>query len=63
MTRVLFGTEIEVSPMAAIKGIYVQNGNPNCKAELIASLIMKSGIYKFKTLEATDQKASLLTLT
>lgn len=55
--RIIFGWELGISPMTAIRTIYSVNGTPTCSGEAMLSLIRRSGLAKEIAISGDDEKA------
>lgn len=59
---VVAGAELGISPLVAIREIYLVNGKPSCSSLLKLALVMRSGLMeKWEELKSTDQEAAFLT--
>lgn len=48
IVKILAGAEIGIGPLAAISGVYIQNGKPTYSANIIAAAIKKSKRYDYR---------------
>lgn len=54
LTKILAGKEMGIPPFAAMKGIYVINGNTSLSGHLMAVGIKRSGKYDYRVREKTE---------
>jgi hypothetical protein len=59
ITVMMQGIELGLQPMAALNNIYIVNGRPSLKAQLMAALIIRAGHPPVETLESTDKIAKV----
>lgn len=59
VTKILAGRELGIQPMAAMTGIYVVKGRVTLSANLLASLVKRSGRYDYRVVKLTDQECEL----
>lgn len=56
ITVMLQGVELGLQPMAAINNIYIVNGRPSLKAQLMAAIIVKAGHPPVKTIKSDSKE-------
>lgn len=54
VAKVVAGMEFGIGPMASIRGIHMIKGKPNLSADLLATLIKRSGRYDFRSKVGAD---------
>jgi hypothetical protein len=59
VVKVMFGRELDVSPMAAMTGIFVIEGKVTIGANLLAALVKKHPRYDYRVLTATNEVAEI----
>ena len=59
IVQILAGQEMGFSPLVSITKIYVIKGKISLSAELIASMIKRSGEYDYEVTEHTNKKCSI----
>lgn len=57
--KVQLGRDLGVSPTAALRHVYVQDGKVGLQAELMAAKIRESGRYDYEIVECTEQRCEL----
>lgn len=55
-----YGWELGISPMAALRTIYIVNGVPTCSGEMMLALIRKSGLAKEINISGDAEKALVI---
>jgi hypothetical protein len=55
VVKVLAGRELGVPPVAAMTGVYIIQGKPTLSANLMASIIKRSGKYNYRVLQMDAQ--------
>jgi hypothetical protein len=59
IVKILAGAELDFGPVASMNGIYIINGRTTLSANLVAAAIQRSGRYKYRVIEQTDQLCTL----
>jgi hypothetical protein len=59
ITVMLQGVELGLQPMAAINNIYIVNGRPSLKAQLMAAIIVKAGHPPVKTIKSDNKECTV----
>lgn len=59
VVKILYGQELGIGPIAAMRSVYMSNGKPCLDAGLIASLIERSGKYAYTMLRLDDDGCEL----
>lgn len=59
IVQILAGQEMGFSPLVSMTKIYVIKGKISVSAELMASMIKRSGEYDYKVIDHTDKKCSV----
>lgn len=59
IVKVLAGRELGIGPISAMTGIYIVKGRVTMSANLMASLIKRSGRYTYAVLTMTDERVEL----
>lgn len=59
IVKVLAGKELGIGPIAAMTGIYIVKGRVTMSANLMASLIKRSGRYTYAVLTMTDERVEI----
>lgn len=59
VVKVLAGRELGIGPIAAMTGIYIVKGRVTMSANLMASLIKRSGRYTYAVLTMTDERVEI----
>jgi hypothetical protein len=54
IVKILRGAELEIGPIASMDGVYIIEGKTSLNATLMASLIQRSGRYRYKVVEHDD---------
>lgn len=57
--KIMAGMELGIPPVAAVRGVYVLDGNTCLSSGLLAALIKQHPRYDYKVVEATDERAEL----
>ena len=60
IVKLQYGAEFGLPPIAAMLNIYVVDGKPSMGAQLIAALIKRSGVYRYRVSEWDEKKCSIL---
>lgn len=60
VAKILYGREIGIGPMAAMMGVHIIEGKPAPSAGLIASLVQRSGRYRYDIEESSNTACTLL---
>lgn len=55
IVKILYGREVGFGPIASVMGVYIVNGRPSLAAQLIASAVQRSGLYRYRVREWTDK--------
>jgi hypothetical protein len=56
---IMYGYELGISPMAALRTIYSVNGVPTCSGEAMLALIRKSGLAEKISMESDEKQAKV----
>lgn len=59
VVKIVAGEELGFGPMTAMAGIHIIEGKPALSANLIGTLVKRSGSYNFRVVEISDQEAEL----
>ena len=59
VVKVLAGQELGITPVAAMRGIHVFDGNIMLYAGLLTSLIERSPLHRIRVLESTDKRCEI----
>ena len=54
----VYGAELRLPPMTALRGIFIIEGTPTCSAKLMRALILRAG-HRLEIREATPERAVL----
>ena len=57
--KILAGAELGISPVAAMRGVYVFDGNTTLNASLVGALIKRSGRYDYEVVKVTGKGAAI----
>jgi hypothetical protein len=55
IVKVLYGSELGFGPISSMTGIYIVEGKLSMSAQLIASVVQKSGVFSYRVREWTDE--------
>ncbi len=58
--KIMAGLELGLTPLYSMQNFYLVNGRVGTTAQLVASLVKKSGKYDFRTVDWTDQACSIM---
>ena len=53
VTKIAWGAELGMTPMAALKNVIVIKGNPTLSAAAVGDLVMRSGVVTYRVMEST----------
>lgn len=59
VVKIVAGEELGFGPMTAMAGIHIIEGKPALSANLIGTLVKRSGAYNFRVVDISDQRAEL----
>jgi hypothetical protein len=59
IVKILAGAELDFGPVASMNGIYIVKGRISLAANLVAAAIQRSGRYRYRVLEHTDQTCTI----
>jgi hypothetical protein len=59
IVKILAGAELDFGPVASMNGIYIINGRTTMAANLVAAAIQRSGRYRYRVVEHTDQVCTI----
>lgn len=59
LVKVLAGREYGFSPIASLTGVHIIEGKPSLGANLIASMIKRSGKYDYKLIECSRERCEI----
>jgi len=59
VVKILYGQELGIGPIAAMRSVYIVNGKPSLDAGLISSLIKRSGRYDYRVAKLDDEGCEL----
>lgn len=59
VVKILYGQELGIGPIAAMRSVYIVNGKPSLDAGLISSLIKRSGRYDYRVVKHDDEGCEL----
>ena len=57
--KIVAGAELGIPPFAAMSGIHIIRGKPSLSANLLASLVRRTGIYDFDVVELNNEMCRL----
>lgn len=60
VTKILYGREMGFTPIVSIMGIYIIEGKPSLSANLLATLVKRSGKYDYRVKENTASRCAIL---
>jgi len=59
VVKVLYGQELGIPPVSAMMGIHIIEGKPAPSANLLATIVKKSGVYNYRVREHSDTAAEV----
>lgn len=59
VAKIMYGAELGITPAAAMQGVYFFEGKLTIGGTLLGALVRKSGLYKYKVIESTNEKCVL----
>lgn len=60
VTKILYGREMGFTPIISMMGIYIIEGKPSLSANLLSTLIKRSGKYDYRLKENTSTRCAIL---
>jgi len=59
IVKVMCGAEMGFPPVASMVGVYIVKGKPSLSANMMASMVKRSGKYNYRVRKLTEQVASI----
>jgi hypothetical protein len=57
--KIQFGKELGIPPMASMSGVHLIQGKPVLSSQLLATTVQRSGVYRHKVKELTNDRCSI----
>lgn len=59
VVKILYGKELGFSPVVSMMGIHIIDGKPSISANLIGTLVKRSGRYNYRVIESTATRCEI----